>query len=93
VTGFPVTDSGKLKAHIEITRPDTQLGEKVRDAHSKAGRTRAKYFKEKIRDCLKEIEEYCKANTNVSITAARERIAKKYSLSRRTIERHSPRSR
>lgn len=67
----------------------TMRGKKVLKAASQSGTARAKQYRAKAHAAQVELKEYLQKNPCVSLTAARDRIAKEHGLSRRTLERHA----
>ena len=76
------------KARIDDA-PHAKRGRKVLKAASQSGTERAQISKVKAQAALADLAEYRRTNPSVSITAARNRIAGKHGLTRKTLERHA----
>ena len=80
----------KSERHVVKLRPDAERGAKMLNAASKGGREAARQCHEPTREQYHaELVEYRLKNPRVSLTAARARIAKRYGVVRRTVERHT----
>jgi hypothetical protein len=71
--------------------PDAERGHKVLCAAKQSGSKQAKIHKAKLDCALADLVNYRNKNPNVSLTEARERIATKHCLSRKTLERGAAR--
>lgn len=79
-----------LESEIVKLRPDAKRGRKILKAAAKGGRNAARQYHEPIREQYRAaLVEYMQRNKNVSLTAARERIAARFGVSRRTLENHT----
>jgi hypothetical protein len=67
----------------------TKRGVKVLNGSKQSGEQRAAEYRQKVTDAEKAIAAYRSKNTSVSLTAARERIAPQFGISRKTLERHA----
>ena len=76
------------KARIDDL-PHAKRGRKVLKSASQSGKERAQIYKAKAQAALADLAEYRRTNPSVSITAARNRIAEKHGLTRKTLERHA----
>ena len=70
-------------------RPHAARGATILKAASNGGKQRAAENAIRVVEALAEVEAYRLQNPDVSITAARDRIAAKHKLSRKTLERHA----
>lgn len=70
-------------------QPHAERGKKLLQAESKGGRVKAESNQNRIQTAIQELEKYRSEHPNVSLTAARNRIAERYNISRRTLERRA----
>jgi hypothetical protein len=84
-------------ARIADMKPDAERGRKVLAAASQGGREVSRQLQATRRAILAEVDAYVRAHgprpdrAGVSLTEARERIAQKHGISRKSIERWSRR--
>lgn len=83
--------AGGFLARVLELVPHALRGRKVLNAAKTSGKQRASEYAPRVNAALQALEECCRKNPAMSVTAARERVAAKYGLSRKTLERHAKR--
>lgn len=74
-----------LEFRMRELEPDARRGRKVRGGASDGGNARSKNFAEKRAECRDALKSYRLKNPNVSLTAARRRVASMHAISYRSV--------
>lgn len=92
-TNYRMILAGRAAANqlaADMLRPHAKRGKKILRNASQGGREAARQLHEpKRKEYRAALAEYLRDNQNVSLTTARARIAARFGISRRTLERHT----